>query len=51
MMAKEVGTEAQLVAEWFYEGIAQHRKGKHWETWRDVAQQSAPEDASKATRL
>lgn len=51
MMEREIGTEAQLVAEWFSEGIAQHPKGEYWEVWRDAAQQSAPEDAFKATRL
>lgn len=51
MMDKDVATESQLVAEWFSEGIAQHPKGKYWEVWRDAAQQCAPEDAFKATRL
>ncbi len=46
MMAQEVGNEAQLVAEWFFEGIAQHPKGEYWDAWRNAAQQIAAGDAA-----
>jgi hypothetical protein len=45
MIGKELGAEAQLVAQWFSDGIAEHPKGKHWATWRDAAQLIAAGDA------
>jgi hypothetical protein len=46
MIGTELGTEAQLVAQWFFDGVAEHPKGKYWATWCDAAQQIAAGDAA-----
>lgn len=41
--------QAQFVAEWFLQGIAQHPKGERWQSWRSP-NNSFESDAFKATR-